>query len=205
MIVTKLNRLLESYTDAPFATLLFVTVDPRTHEAQIVSAGRLPGAGARPGSWPDHARGRRGLPLGVDPDGIYTSATATLAPGTVLVLYTDGLVERRDRPLDTGLELLSRAATEATGTPEELVDFLIGMIGDAPRGDDVALLAVAFDRAPLGTFNAVLPADHDALVELRHSFGRWLDRSGITDVDRRDLLLATWEASANAIEHAREP
>ena len=56
-----------------------------------------------------------------------------------------------------------------------------------------------------GTFNVVLPADHDALVELRHSFGRWLDRSGITDGDWRDLLLATWEASANAIEHAREP
>ena len=106
VIVTKLNRLLEGYTDAPFATLLFITVDPGTHEAQIVSAGHLPALVLDPDRGPRLLEAGRGLPLGVDPDGVYTSATATLAPGTVLDPYTDGLVERRDRPLDTGLELL---------------------------------------------------------------------------------------------------
>ena len=205
VIVTKLNRLLEGYTDAPFATLLFVTVDPRTHEALIVSAGHLPRARARPRPRPPAARGRarsaarrrsgwdlheRDGDAGAGNGARPVHRRARRAPGSPARHRSRAAQPRRDRG--------------DRGPPEELVDFLIDrMIGDAPRGDDVAVLAVAFDRAPLGTFNAVLPADHDALVELRHSFGRWLDRSGITDLDRRDLLLATWEASANAIEHAR--
>ena len=140
------------------------------------------------------------------PDTTYEVCRLTLEPGDVVVLYTDGLVERRDRSLDDGFELLLEAAGKASDDPEQLVDaLLLHLIGDSVRGDDIAVLAVAFDRAPLGTFTVQLPADRDSLVELRTSFGRWLERGAIPDTDRRDLVLAMWEASANAIEHAQDP
>ena len=205
-VVTKLNRLLDSYTDAPFATLAFLTVDPETHEAELLSAGHLPPLLVRRGRPPSFLEGARGLPLGVDPETRYDTCKMTLEPGDVVVLYTDGLVERRDRSLDDGFSLLLEAAAEPVDDPDELVDWLLEqLIGDNVRGDDIAVLAVAFDRAPLGTFAVRLPADRDALVELRDSFARWLERAAISEADRRDLVLATWEASANAIEHAQAP
>ncbi len=205
-IVGKLNRLLEGFTDAPFATLAFAAVDPTTYETSLISAGHLPPLVLSPGREPELLEGTRGLPLGVDPDTSYEAWTTTFEPGSVLVLYTDGLVERRDRPLDEGLRLLIDAARGVEAGPDELVDLLIErLLGDEARRDDVAVLAVALDRAPLGMFSVRLPSDRDALIQLRRSFAGWLERSGISESDRRDVMLATWEASANAIEHALSP
>lgn len=205
-IVTKLNRLLDGYTDAPFATLALVTIDPVTLDATLVSAGHLPPLVLAPGRQPRMLEGPRGLPLGVDPSTVYEPWSTTLEPGSVIVLYTDGLVERRDRSLDEGLRLLAEAAGEARLDAEHVVDLLLDrLIGDDPRGDDIAVLAVELDRAPLGTFSMRLPADRESLGPLRDELERWLDRGGISDADRRDLLLAAWEASANAVEHAVSP
>jgi anti-sigma regulatory factor (Ser/Thr protein kinase) len=205
-IVTKLNRLLDSYTDAPFATMAFVTVDPRTHRVAIVSAGHLPPLVLSPDGDATFLTAGRALPLGVDPDFVYAAEESELEPGSTIVLYTDGLVERRDRPLDEGLRLLADAVERSTAPPEELVELILeALVGDAERRDDVAVLAIGLDREPLGPFTATLPADRGALIVLRESFGQWLERAGVPDSEQRDLVLAVWEASANAIEHARDP
>ena len=98
--MTKLNRLLESYTDAPFATLAFLASTPTTHDGDDRPR---PGTRRRSSSRPT---GRRGSSRGTaasrsasTPDVSYTEHTAQLAAGTIVVLYTDGLVERRG-PLD---------------------------------------------------------------------------------------------------------
>jgi serine phosphatase RsbU (regulator of sigma subunit)/transcriptional regulator with GAF, ATPase, and Fis domain len=202
-IVTKLNRLLEGYTDSPFATLALLTVDPVTQDAALVSAGHLPPLVLVPGSEPRWLEGGRGFPLGVDPDTTYEPWSTRLEPGSVIVLYTDGLVERRDRPLDDGLRLLAQVAAEARPEADELVDHLISrLVGEGDRDDDVAVLIVALDRAPLGTFTLRFPADRDSLVGLRHAFSSWLERGGIAEADRHDLVRATWEATARTIELA---
>ena len=115
MIVTKLDGCSRAYTDAPFATLLRHR-RPCTHEAPIVSAGSSAAARARPSDRePRLLEDGRGLPLGVDPDwDLRAERDGDAGAWNGVVLYTDGLVERRDRPLDAGLELLSGAATEAT-------------------------------------------------------------------------------------------
>lgn len=205
-IVTKLNRLLDSYTDAPFATMELVTVDPHTHKVAVVSAGHLPPLVLSPDGTTTFLTIGRALPLGVDPDLAYEAEEATVDPGSTIILYTDGLVERRDRSLDEGLRLLAEAVEGSLLPPEELVDLILDrLIGDAERGDDVALLAIGLDPEPPGAFSAVMPAERASLVALRGSFGRWLERAGVPDAERRDLVLAVWEASANAIEHARDP
>lgn len=205
-VVSKVNRLLDSYTDSPFATLAVLTVDPATYETELLSAGHLPPLLVRRGNPPILLDGAHGLPIGVEPEALYETHRLTLEPGDVVVLYTDGLVERRNRSLDEGFALLLEAAIDAPANPDRLVDKLLAeLIGDDVRGDDVALLAVAFDRAPLGEFSMDLPADREALTELRDAFSGWLGRGAIGEVDRRDLVLALWEASANAIEHAQSP
>ena len=71
--------------------------------------------------------------------------TRRLSPGEVLILYTDGLVERRNRPLEEGTAALLELAAQAwNGNPEDLVDVIISQLASGPeRSDDVALLAVS--------------------------------------------------------------
>jgi PAS domain S-box-containing protein len=87
--------------------------------------------------------GARGPLLGVLPDPGYTSAREPLPPGSTLLLYTDGLVERRDEDIGTGLERLRGRAAEAARRPLEVFcdDVLAGML-PAGGDDDVAMLAV---------------------------------------------------------------
>jgi anti-sigma regulatory factor (Ser/Thr protein kinase) len=126
-------------------------------------------------------------------------------PGSTLVLYTDGLVERRDRPLDVGLDLLVSTAATAPSDPNALVDELVGALLEAGvRGDDVAVLAVKLDKAPLQPLDLILPADPETLPLLRSELERWLELAAIPQTDARDVVLATWEAGTNAIEHAQD-
>ena len=84
----------------------------------------------------------RNLLLGVDPGAQRTEHVLPLHPGDTLVLYTDGLVERRDSDLDEGLGRLVAAATELAGEPvDTLADALLSRL--APEADDdVALLVL---------------------------------------------------------------
>lgn len=205
-VVSKLNRMLDGSDGGAFATLAFVAIDPSTYETTVVSAGHLPPLVIPVGGKPELIDGVRGIPLGVGVDTTYASFTTSLAAGSTLVLYTDGLVERRDRPLDDGLDLLVRAARAGPHDPEDLIDHLLDdLVGENALTDDVAMLVVALDRSPLSAYSVRLPSERGSLVELRESFGQWLDRGGIPAADRHDVLLAAWEASANAIEHAIDP
>nr|WP_281372205.1 PP2C family protein-serine/threonine phosphatase [Modestobacter versicolor] len=84
----------------------------------------------------------RNLLLGVDPATDRREHALPLHPGDTVVLYTDGLVERRDGTLDDGLARLLDAATELAGLPvEELCDELLARMEPEPA-DDVALLVL---------------------------------------------------------------
>jgi sigma-B regulation protein RsbU (phosphoserine phosphatase) len=82
-----------------------------------------------------------GLMIGVDSRARRPAATVKIADGAVLCLYTDGLVERREYPLDEGLARLCRAVVAEA--PESVCASVMGaLVGSAPARDDIALLAL---------------------------------------------------------------
>lgn len=204
--VTKLNLLLASYTDVPFATLAYVTLDPQTLAATVTLAGHPPPLVVSAEGEVRFLEGPGGLPLGADLGASYTEWRETLEPGATVVLYTDGLVERPDRPIDEGLDLLARAAGRAPREPDGLIDAVVEeLLGPTARRDDVALLAITLDAVRLAPLTLTLPVDTESLKTMRIELERWLDEASVPDHDARDVVLASWEAGANAIEHAQAP
>jgi len=108
------------------------------------SAGHLPPLVIHPDGTlepPVHWHGE--LLLGVDPGARRTESVVTLEPGSTVLLYTDGLIERRDGDLDEGMDRLREAATELAGASlDELCDQLIDRLVEGRPEDDVALVAI---------------------------------------------------------------
>lgn len=201
--VTKLNLLLASYTDVPFATLAYVTLDPRTRAATVTLAGHPSPLVVSPDGGVGFLDGARGLPLGADPGASYSEVSTTIEAGATLVLYTDGLVERPDRPIDEGLDLLAEACARAPREPDLFIDAVVEeLVGSGSRRDDVALLAIRLDDVPQRPLALTLPVDTESLKTMRSELERWLADASVPEQDARDVVLASWEAGANAIEHA---
>jgi anti-sigma regulatory factor (Ser/Thr protein kinase) len=199
--MTKLNRLLEAITDAPFATVAFLVVDPNAHTASIVSAGHLPPLVIDPSGATRYVEEGRNLPLGVDADVPLEAGELVFEPGSFVVLYTDGLVERADRSIDDGLERLAAVDVPSDRDPETLADTILEQLlgGEALR-DDVALLVLEIAGAAV-PLELSLPADTASLTRLRSAVSDWLTSERVPPDDARDILLAVWEAATNAVEH----
>jgi PAS domain S-box-containing protein len=130
---------------AEFATACCATLDPATGELRYASAGHPPMLVAPPGGGPPRRleEGRSG-PLYGRPAGERAEAATVLEPGAALVLYSDGLVERRGEPITVGLERLEAAlAAAGDAGAEALCDRLVEELGVArAREDDVVVLAL---------------------------------------------------------------
>ena len=145
----------------------------------------------------------RSLPLGMLPDGWERQqATAALPAGATLMLYTDGLVERRGRPLDAGIDAAAVAIAERAGDHPELVadHVMTAMTPAAGYDDDVAVLIYRHPPAPLAV--QVSADDPSCLAFLRAELRRWLSAASIGSREASDIMIAAGEATANAVEHA---
>ena len=204
--ITRLNRLSEEMLDSAFATILYVVVDPETGTCRFTSAGHPPPVVVYPDGRAELLEGGRGLPLGAAADARYGQGMVQLPIGGVLVLYTDGLVERRERPIDEGFELLRATAATGPRDPDHLLEHLVErLVGTNERDDDVALLAVRLLAVAPRPFELSVPSEEGSLDLVRGALRFWLDGTSLNRVDAHNVVLATWEACANAIEHAREP
>jgi serine phosphatase RsbU (regulator of sigma subunit)/PAS domain-containing protein len=108
------------------------------------NAGHLPPLVINPdGSVAELATWRGDLLLGVDPDALREESVVTLDRGATVLLFTDGLIERRDADLDAGMARLREALRELAGRPlQELLDQVLHRLVDGRPEDDVALVAV---------------------------------------------------------------
>jgi anti-sigma regulatory factor (Ser/Thr protein kinase) len=151
---------------------------------------------------PRFLEGPGSVPLGVLPFPSYEEASSPMAPGSTLVLYTDGLVERPGEHIDDGMARLAERVREAPDEPQELCDHLLGSL--VPVGgatDDVALLVLHNLPVP-ESFSAEFRAEPESLAPMRSMLRRWLSHAGAGELEIAEITTACGEAATNAIEHA---
>jgi serine phosphatase RsbU (regulator of sigma subunit)/anti-sigma regulatory factor (Ser/Thr protein kinase) len=200
--MTCLNRLAEE-TETAFATVTYVVVDADAGVCRYTSAGHPPPLVAFPDGRIELLEGGRGLPLGAGTHTKYTQDVLELPVGTVLVLYTDGLVERRGLPIDEGFARLRQAVLEGPREPQKLVEHLLERLAESSeRGDDIALLAVRLLAAAPRPLNLRVPNETGSLDLVRDALRSWVAGTELSRSDAQDVVLAVWEACANSIEHS---
>jgi anti-sigma regulatory factor (Ser/Thr protein kinase) len=202
-VVANADRLFQRFEEGEMATLLFVALDPATGALSYSAAAHPPPLVVAPDERGAHyLEGARGLPLGVAPAPRFHEARGRLEPGSTILLYTDGLVERPGESIDEGLDRLREVACRAPAEPERLANYVVaGMLGDAVRPDDVAVLAVQMAPTP-SELDVRLEGARDDLAALRDELRVWLGRQNVGRREAEDVILACSEATANAMEHA---
>lgn len=147
-LMGRLGQLLLDLSESAMATATYGVLDLETRELELVSAGHPPPVLVAPGSPARCLELDPNLPLGVLAQSAYVTFSLKLDPGSLLLLYTDGLVEDRSVPIGEGLDNLlkavdARADLEVERLCRELVEALVPQ----ERADDVAILAVRLDAA----------------------------------------------------------
>lgn len=142
-ILEPLDAVATDVPDAFLATMAAVVADPEAHEIRLASAGHPPPVIVA-GGVAELVRDGLGPPLGLRPPGGRRSATRSWAGPMRIVLYTDGLVERRRQSLDDNIERLRQLVEATAHAPlEELADILPDEMAKlGPQEDDLALLLI---------------------------------------------------------------
>jgi PAS domain S-box-containing protein len=208
-LLTALDHFASGPHGAEFATVCCATVDPATGELVYASAGHPPILVVDPQGgtrWLDQASS---MPLCTGTVETRPRATTILSPGSTLVLYSDGLVERRHQSLFDGLDRLAAVASRLhqapmAGLADRIIDGMTSGDVATPPGstDDIVVLAVRYEAAAATPFQMDIDADPRQLSQVRSAMRTWLRGNGIgaTTVDR--ALLLAGEACANSIDHA---
>jgi sigma-B regulation protein RsbU (phosphoserine phosphatase) len=146
-VLSKLDRKMQYFEEGDvMATVSYAVLDPDSGQLHVSSAGHFPPVIAAPGQRGALARLAVDPPIGVADAPVRQVTTLTLPPGAVLCMFTDGLVERRDEPIDDGIARLCQAVTP--GPPEDVcVSVMQALVGRQYPGDDIALLVLRWMRA----------------------------------------------------------
>ena len=204
--LARLDRVASDALETSFATVVYAVVDRNAGVLRFSSAGHPPPIVAYPDGRVEVLEDGRGLPLGTGLGSKYRQSVVELPAGSVVVLYTDGLVERRGRTIDEGIESLVEAVEAAPKDAERLLEHVLEtLVAGAERADDVAILAARFLPVAPKPLDLTVRSDEGSLHLIRDAIRTWLEGTELGRVDAEDLLLAAWEACANAIEHAENP
>jgi PAS domain S-box-containing protein len=143
-VVRKLHQLVDHLDEGLGTTLAYFDLDPQSRAIRYVSAGHLPPLWIDAAGRPSFLQGGRSTPLGTLREGIaVVQDELVLGPGERILLYTDGLVERRDEGIIARLHELQAAVARAPTQLDDCLEHVTRMlIGDALRIDDIALLAL---------------------------------------------------------------
>lgn len=186
------------------ATCLYAIYDAVSGRCSVARAGHPGPALVLPDGTVEFPEIPAGLPLGIG--GMPFEATELHVPeGSRLVLYTDGLVERRDRDIDDGLRQLSSALAGRDRTPEETCEDVLAAMLPMRPGDDVALL-VARTRTldPARRVQWDVAPDPAAVAGVRKEAIRWLADRGLDEEGFVTELILS-ELVTNAIRYGSEP
>lgn len=201
-VVDRLNQLVWSEPeDSHMTTMVYVVFDPLEGRITWVNAGHLPPLAVTSDGMARFLDGPSSVPLGVMSYPAYEAAETEMPLGGTVLLYTDGLVERPGELLDRGLDRLSAAVRGERVGPQRLCDLVIEqLVPAAGASDDVALLALCSPQL-CDSFELELGSEPGELASMRALLRRWLRHAESDEVEIAEILTATGEAAANAIEH----
>jgi len=150
-LLAKVNAgLIEENENLMFVTLMCGVIDLRTGKMLLTNAGHNPPLIARADGSVEWLKLPAGMVLGVDPDAHYTTAEASLAPGEMIVAYTDGVTEAMnpEHKVFSDSRLHDLVQDNSSNSAEDMVvrinDAVTGFADNAPQSDDITALAIRY-------------------------------------------------------------
>jgi PAS domain S-box-containing protein len=201
-VLAALDDFAELTPNAACTSVFCAVIDRGCGHLEYSAAGHPPGVLVHPDHSIELLGEAHSVPLATLPGTERRQASATLRPGSVLAVYTDGLVERRREHLDNGIDRLTAAVAVAMRLNDEdamAAEVLERSLPASGHADDVALLLYRH-RNPT-PFHARLAPDAAELAVARSALRAWLAAAGVAEDDAVAVLIAAGEACANAMEH----
>ncbi|MEV7802040.1 SpoIIE family protein phosphatase [Microbispora sp. NPDC088329] len=198
-VLMALDQFAAGVTGAKCTTVFCGVLDPETGHLSYSSAGHPPGILAHPDGSTGLLDGGRSVPLAVRPGATRPESETVIPARATLMLYTDGLVERRRRPLYTGIDQASQAVQDGRNTAvDDLATQVMIRLAPADGYDDDVALLLYRHPAPL---EMTFPAESSQLAPVRKALRSWLGQCDLPTQIVQNILVAAGEACANAIEH----
>lgn len=199
-----LDQFADDLPGAMSTTVALAFVDPEAESLTYICAGHPPPLIVSPSGSVRVLDNAITWPLSVGPDrpgGL--GATESFPAGSMVLLYSDGLIERRREQLDEGIARLVRSVRANWNLPLDAVcDRVMDDALPDSRRDDVALLALRSPVSERDLFLVQLAATSQAVGRVRESLRSWLDEHRLSPDDQLAMLVAVGEACTNAVEHA---
>jgi anti-sigma regulatory factor (Ser/Thr protein kinase)/anti-anti-sigma regulatory factor len=192
------------------ATLVLAVLDPADGEVRYTTCGHPPPLVIGTEGTARYLEGTGTGPLGTGTAPVL--AADRLASGELLLLYSDGLIERPDQTMAEGMAELAAVAADAAGTlgvlgsdsaaAERVCQLTVDQLTRAGHADDITALAAQWLAEPVPALHLELPSRRPSLTKARDAFAGWLSRLDAAADDWEALHLAMVEVFTNAIEHA---
>jgi hypothetical protein len=202
-LLRQASQLAAEMTGRQFITCAYAVHDPIDQTLTYANAGHPAPAVIAPSGEVAFLPERLGMPLRVG--AVFEERVIPFPAGSAVVLFTDGLVERRGRTLPEGMEALRKALETIDGEdPASACDRMIADLTSGAHDDDVALLYARDDGVPRLVAEMELSTDAMAAVHARRFSASALESWGLSG--RRDAVaMVVTELVSNAVRHSQSP
>lgn len=209
--LARLDRFADRVPGAPGTTVFLGILDPIDGSLQYATCGHPPPLVIDVTGQHAFLPLTSGGPLGLAAAPPHAESTRLL-PGEVLLVYSDGLIERPGHSLQDGMTDLARVASDALrhgtaglmarSTADRVCELTMERLTRTGHADDVTLLAVELTGSTPEALELELPARPEQLGALRDQLGTWLTGLDASAEDCSSIQLAVLEAASNVAEHA---